>query len=130
MRISADASNLEVNANIPISPTSVHLQTVSISGNSRTDPISIFVCGFETFSQPDASPYTLTIEVFSGQHDFDASSFFVNSHSAECPTRAYSLKMDEAGSLDLDLTLAGIFEIDSTTGVVVFQQTPTPVTGP
>ena len=68
IRISADASFLEVNANVPIAPTTIYLESITVSGNSLIEPVSIFVCGFETFSLTDAAPYTDTIEVFSGEH--------------------------------------------------------------
>jgi hypothetical protein len=116
VRISADSSSLEVNANIPIAPSTVYLQSLTDSGRSLIEPVSIFVCGFETFSLTDPAPFTDTIEVFSGEHQFNASTFFQNSHEAQCPTHSYALKMDEAGTQDLDTTLASIFAIDSESG--------------
>jgi hypothetical protein len=120
---------LEVNANVPIAPTTIYLESITVSGNSLIEPVSIFVCGFETFSLTDAAPYTDTIEVFSGEHLIDTSAFFTNSLEDICPTNSYALKMDAAGTEDLNTTLASIFAINSVTGEVVYQSTPTPVTG-
>ena len=82
VRISADSSSLEVNANIPIAPSTVYLQSLTDSGRSLIEPVSIYVCGFETFSLTDPTPFTDTIEVFSGEHQLNASTFFQNSHEA------------------------------------------------
>ena len=44
----------------------------------------------------------------------------MNSHQDECPTHTYALKMDSAGLQDLDATLASIFSIDGSTGVMTY----------
>ena len=112
VRISADSSSFEVNANIPIATSTIYLESLTVSGRSLIEPVSIFVCGFEVFSLVNSQPFTDTIEVFSGEHQFDTSAFFLNSHEDQCPTQSYALKMDAAGNIDLNTTLASIFTIN------------------
>ena len=57
---------IEVNLHIPIHPTTVFLETHTISGNTKIDPIPIKVCGYETFTVVDQTPYTAEYEVFRG----------------------------------------------------------------
>ena len=69
----------------------------------------------------DPNPFTATYEVYRGTQTTDTTSFFVNSDEADCPTHHYELKMDSAGTQDLDQTLASIFSIDSLTGLLTYE---------
>ena len=57
---------LQVNLNVAIPPTTVFLESSTISGNTKIEAISIKVCGYETFTVVDQTPYTAEYEVFRG----------------------------------------------------------------
>ena len=71
---------LQVNVHIPIRPTTVYLESSTISGNTHIDPILIKVCGYETFTLVDSNPYSVEYEVFRGDQMTETSDFFLNSH--------------------------------------------------
>ena len=56
---------LQVNLIIAIPPTTVYLESITLSGNTHIDPILIKVCGYETFTV-DQTPYTAEYEVYRG----------------------------------------------------------------
>jgi len=54
---------LEVNLNIAIPPTTVYLESTTISGHTNIEAIAIKVCGYETLTM-DQTPYTAEYEVY------------------------------------------------------------------
>ena len=57
---------LQVNLHVPIPPTTVYLESSTISGNTNIDAISIKVCGYEAFTVLDQTAYTAEYEVYGG----------------------------------------------------------------
>ena len=56
---------LEVNLNIGIRPTTVYLESTTISGHTKIEAIAIKVCGYETLTV-DQTPFTAEYEVYRG----------------------------------------------------------------